>query len=86
MSTDAPLIAVALHYEDGGVPTVTAKGRGTLAERILETAREHDVFVEENALLAEALSAVEIDDEIPVELYRAVAQVIGFVLRASGRL
>ncbi|MCC2111615.1 MAG: EscU/YscU/HrcU family type III secretion system export apparatus switch protein [Hyphomicrobiales bacterium] len=86
MTNDAPLIAVALHYESGGVPTVTAKGRGTVAEQILATARQHDVFVEENALLAEALSTVELDDEIPVELYRAVAQVIGFVLRAAGRL
>lgn len=79
-------VAVALHYEHGGVPTVVAKGRGLVAEQIVARAKEHGVFIEENAILAEALSFVELDDQIPEELYRAVAQVIGFVLRQSGRL
>ena len=79
-------LAIALQYDEGQVPRVTAKGRGAVAEKILTTAREHDVYVEENPLLAEALSHVELDDEIPEELYLAVAQVIGYVLRASGRL
>ena len=64
----------------------TAKGRGELAERIVETAREHDVAIEQNAILAQALSAVELDDEIPEELYRATAQVIAFVLSLRGEL
>ena len=85
MSGKQPPIAVALRYESGGVPVVVAKGRGTQAQRIVDTAEQAGVFVEEDALLAEALSAVELDDEIPVELYRAVAQVIGFVLDASAR-
>lgn len=79
-------IAVALQYDGEGAPRVTAKGRGELAERIVETAREHGVAVEEDALLAQALSAVELDDEIPEALYRAVAQVIGFVLALRGEL
>jgi len=81
-------IAIALHYDKGSdaAPRVTAKGRGAIAERIRETAIEHDVPIEENAPLAEALSVVELDDEIPEALYRAVAEVIGFVLRASGTL
>ena len=85
MSTP-PRIAVALEYDGQGAPRVTAKGRGELAERIVETAREHDVTVEQNAILAQALSAVELDDQIPEELYRATAQVIAFVLSLRGEL
>lgn len=73
-------VAVALEYDGHGAPRVTAKGRGEIAQTIVETAREHDVAIEQNALLAQALSAVELDDCIPEELYRATAQVIGFVL------
>lgn len=81
-----PRIAVALEYDGHGAPRVTAKGRGELAERIVETGREHGVAVEENVVLAQALSAVELDDEIPEELYRATAQVIAFVLGVRGEL
>ena len=87
MTTPYPRqIAVALEYDGQGAPRVTAKGRGELAERIVETAREHGVAVEENAILAQALSAVELDDEIPEELYRAAAQVIAFVLSLRGEM
>lgn len=79
-------IAVALEYDGQGAPRVTAKGRGELAQRIVETAREHDVEVQENAVLAQALCAVELDDQIPEELYRAAAQVIAFVLSLRGGL
>jgi flagellar biosynthesis protein len=78
--------AVALEYAHAGVPRVTAKGIGPVADRIVETARAAGVAVEENPALAEALSHVELDDEIPEALYRAVAQVILFVLRSSGKL
>ncbi len=81
-------VAVALEYEQGSrsAPLVTAKGRGAVARKIVEAAEAHGVMIEANPHLAEALSAVEIDDEIPIELYEAVAEVIGFVLRASGAL
>ncbi len=81
-------IAIALEYEPetGAAPRVTAKGRGQLAEKIRESAENHGVPIEENAPLAEALSTIELDEEIPEALYRAVAEVIGFVLRASGHL
>jgi flagellar biosynthesis protein len=79
-------IAVALHYEHGkdAAPRVTAKGKGVAAEAIIESALAHGVAVETNALLAEALSRLELDQRIPPELYRAVAEVIGFVMRLSG--
>ncbi|MCB1478093.1 MAG: EscU/YscU/HrcU family type III secretion system export apparatus switch protein [Rhodobiaceae bacterium] len=75
-------VAVALGYDHGTgeAPRVLAKGRGAVAERIIESAQEHGVHVEENPILAEALSQVELDDKIPEDLYRAVAEVISFVL------
>lgn len=85
-SPKPPRIAVALEYDGQGAPRVTAKGRGELAERIVKTGKEHGVAVEENVVLAQALSAVELDDEIPEELYRATAQVIAFVLALRGEL
>ncbi|MFP9137400.1 EscU/YscU/HrcU family type III secretion system export apparatus switch protein [Devosia sp. XGJD_8] len=80
-------VAVALQYEKGtrDAPRVVAKGRGLLADRIVELAQENGVIVEANPVLAEALSGVEIDDTIPIELYEAVAIVIGYVLRASAQ-
>ena len=63
-----------------------AKGRGEVGQAIIETAREHGVPLERNPALAQALSTIELEAEIPEELYRAVATVIGFVLRASGQL
>lgn len=79
----ADRLAVALNYERGTdhAPRVVAKGRGELAERIVAVARENGVVIEENAALAAALSFVDIDDPIPEDLYKAVAEVIGFVLR-----
>ncbi|MGO4672792.1 EscU/YscU/HrcU family type III secretion system export apparatus switch protein [Bosea sp. 2YAB26] len=79
-------LAVALEYDGHGAPRVTAKGRGELAQRIIETAREHEVDIERNAVLAQALSTVELDDQIPEELYRAAAQVIAFVLSLRGEM
>lgn len=79
-------VAVALEYDFKGAPRVTAKGRGAVAENILALAREHGVTVEENPVLAEALSQIELDQEIPEALYRAVAEVLTFVLRARGEL
>jgi flagellar biosynthesis protein len=80
----ATRIAVALQYERGtGAPRVTAKGRGQVAENIIASAEEHGVALQEDPLLAEALARLPLDDEIPEELYRAVAEVIGFVLRLA---
>lgn len=76
-------LAVALQYEKetDQAPRIVAKGRGLIAEQILALAEENDIVIEANPVLAEALSHVEVDDTIPVELYEAVAAVIGFVLR-----
>lgn len=79
-------LAVALEYERPGTPRVTAIGHDALAERIVALATEHGVPLHENPQLAAALSQVELDAEIPEQLYRAVAEVLGYVLRVSGKL
>jgi flagellar biosynthetic protein FlhB len=74
--------SVALSYERGmSAPVCVAKGVDNIALKIREIAREHDIPVVENVPLARALyAAVEIDDEIPVEHYHAVAEIIGYVM------
>ncbi|CTQ56291.1 Flagellar biosynthetic protein FlhB [Roseibium album] len=85
MSEEKPVkkIAVALQYEDDGAPIVTAKGAGTVAEQIEKVAKEAGVPIEENPMMAEALSQIELDEEIPIELYQAVAVLIGFIMRTG---
>ena len=82
-----PNLAVALEYDEATkqAPRVTAKGRGAAAEKILEIAQENGIVVESDPHLAEALSGVELDETIPIELYQAVAEVLGFVLRTSAK-
>ena len=78
--------AIALRYDrssskvrGGGAPRVVAKGRGVLAERILEVAREHDVPVRSDRDLVELLSACELGDEIPIEIWTAVAELLAWL-------
>jgi flagellar biosynthetic protein FlhB len=81
--------AVALKYESGkmAAPICVAKGVDALALRIRGVAEDNDVPVIENPPLARALYAsVEIDEAVPAEHYKAVAQVIGYVMRLSGKM
>lgn len=80
---DRPKLAVALRYDEPHAPRVVATGRGAIGERIIETARAHGVPLEHNPELAEALSRIELDQEIPEALYVAVAQVLTFLLRSA---
>lgn len=79
--------AVALRYAHGKdpAPRVVAKGRGEVAERIMALAREHGVPLHADPGLAALLEALDIEREIPPELYRAVAEVLVFVYRLNGR-
>ncbi|WP_319381586.1 EscU/YscU/HrcU family type III secretion system export apparatus switch protein [Thiomicrorhabdus sp.] len=81
----ADKVAVTLAYAGKGAPKVTAKGRGHLAEEILNTAREHQIPIEEDPGLVSLLSQVELDQEIPEELYEAIAQLLIFVYQLSGK-
>jgi flagellar biosynthetic protein FlhB len=86
--TNPTHFAVALKYDPGTMqaPVVVAKGADLLAHRIRELAREHDVPIVENPPLARALHAsVEIDEEIPAEHYRAMAEVITYVFKLKNR-
>jgi flagellar biosynthesis protein len=85
MDKDKPKKAVAVKYRppDDTVPKVVAKGRGEIAERILRVAREHNVPVREDPDLTELLSALDINQEIPTELYQVVAEVLAWVYRLN---
>jgi flagellar biosynthetic protein FlhB len=78
--------AVALQYDRGmNAPLCVAKGLDNIALKIREVAAEHDIPIVENPPLARALHAtVEIDEEVPPEHYKAVAEVIGYVMRLKG--
>ncbi len=78
---DRPLRAAALRYEDGATPRVVAAGRGDVARRILEQARAAGVPVRDDAALAEALGALELDAEVPEELWSAVAEALVWAYR-----
>jgi flagellar biosynthesis protein len=77
--------AAALRYAQGRdhAPRVVAKGRGKIAERIVALARQHDVPLVEDRNLVQMLEALDVDTEIPPELYQAVAEVLVFVYRLN---
>ncbi len=87
--TNPTHFAVALYYESGKTqaPVCVAKGADALALRIREVAKQHDVPVVENPPLARALyAAMEIDEPIPNEHFKAVAQVISYVMKLTGKM
>lgn len=77
--------AIALHYDGHQAPRITASGGGLIAEQIVAIAQAHEVPLHEDPLLAAALSQVPVGDEIPENLYIAVAEVLAFVYFLSGR-
>ncbi len=84
----ADAVAVALEYDSGSefAPKVIAGGRGRIAEQILQIAFERGIKVREDADLAEMLSAIDIDSEIPIEAFAAVAEILVYVYRANDTL
>jgi flagellar biosynthesis protein len=79
--------AVALKYDPDrhSAPVVTAKGKGALAEEIVKKAQEHGVPIQEDASLVEVLSKLDLEQEIPPELYKLVAEILSFVYRSDRR-
>lgn len=77
--------AVALRYaaDKDAAPKVIAKGAGLLADKIIELARENGIHVQEDRDLCEILSKLNVDTEIPENLYRAVAEVLAYVYRLN---
>lgn len=87
--TNPTHLAIALKYEPGNynAPFVLAKGEGLMAQRIKEIAKEHKIVVMENKPLAQALyKSVEINQEIPPELYQAVAEILAFVFKLKRKI
>jgi len=81
---DKRTVAVALQYDAPHAPRVVATGRGFVGEKIIAAAEAHGVPIERNAPLAESLSTIALDEEIPEQLYVAVAEILAFLLHSAG--
>lgn len=79
--------AVALRYQDGAdrAPKVTAKGVDHVADRIVEVAREHGIPIREDRNLVQVLSLLDLNQEIPPSVYKAVAEILAWVYHLSHR-
>jgi flagellar biosynthesis protein len=79
--------AAALRYRqnEDSAPKVVAKGRGKVAEKILEVAEHYNIPIREDKALVEILSSLDLYQEIPPELYRAVAEILAFIYALSKR-
>lgn len=72
--------AVALAYEHGDFsPRVVASGRGIVAEQIIHAAKDHEIYIHESTELVSLLMQVDLDDYVPEEMYRAIAEVLAWV-------
>jgi len=80
--------AVALKYDatKDSAPKLIAKGRGRVAEKIIEIANANQVPLVEDQNLVQVLEALDVNTEIPPELYRAVAEVLVFIYRLNGKI
>lgn len=80
-----PRSAIAIRYdmEKDRAPKVVARGKGDMAERILSIAKEHKIPVREDPELIEALARLDVQEEIPPELYQVMAEVLTFIYRAN---
>lgn len=78
-------LAAVLKYDaqKDRAPQLTAKGRGTVAEKIIALAQEHGIPIRKDPVLVQMLSKLDIDETIPEELYQAVAEVLAFVYRMN---
>ena len=84
---DKEKLAVALQYERGNdaAPKVSAKGKGYIAQQIIDLAREHNVEIRHDTDLAVLLSKLDIDTPIPLEAYAAVAEILAYVYKANDK-
>ena len=80
--------AIALGYdlEKSSAPGILAKGKGELAERIIKSGEENKVYIKEDAELFDSLYPLAVGDEIPVKVYRAVAEILAFVYKLEAQM
>lgn len=83
--TKADAKAIALVWEGVGAPVVSAKGEDGFAQQIIAKAKEHGIPLHEDAELARILLQLDVGEEIPPELYLAVAKVIAFAYMLAGK-
>lgn len=76
--------AIALEYGAHPAPIVTARGEGEVAEQIISEANRHGIWIAENPQLLALLSRVQLEQEIPAELYQAVAVILSWVYWLKG--
>ena len=79
-------IAVTLQYDGKNAPRVTAKGSDEIARQIMEIAKQHDIPLYEDVVLAQVLSQIELGEEIPTNLYVTIARVIAFAYLMADRI
>lgn len=81
------ILAAALQYDQDKdkAPRITAKGKGLIAEKIIELAHENGIPIQQDPGLVQILCKLDIDEEIPVELYRAIAELLAFVYSINER-
>jgi flagellar biosynthesis protein len=80
--------ALAVHYDKikDNAPRVVAKGKGSIAEKIIELARENNIPIHEDPDLIEVLSKLDLGQEIPPELYKLIAEVLVYVYRSNNKV
>jgi len=80
-------LAAAIEYDSqkDAAPKVTAKGRGLIAEKIIDLATKHGVPIKKDPALVQILSRLDIDEQIPPELYKAVAEILAFIYSLNER-
>ena len=78
-------IALKESEEWGDAPTISASGRGIIAENILQLAYENGIKVREDSALADMLAMIDIDSPIPSEAFMAVAEILSYVYKANGK-
>lgn len=85
---DKRIKAAALRYnpQKEQAPRVMAKGSGLVAEKILSIARENRIPLKEDKQLVEILSTLDLNQEIPPELYKAVAEILAFVYKMTNKV
>jgi flagellar biosynthesis protein len=79
--------AIAIKYqpEIDNAPKVTAKGKGKVAEKIIEIARKHDIYIHNDPDLTEVLAHLDLNEEIPPDLYIVVAELLAFVYSLNSK-
>ena len=84
----SPDYAVALGYdmEKNNAPIVVAKGQGHIAKKIVQIALDEGIEIHQDADLVQILKAVDIDAEIPLEAFGAVAEIISYIYKANGKM